>query len=1484
MAAESIRIEIPVTVQDNTGPAVASITRGLNNIATSAKKISKLLNPTMKTSGLEKEISGIERKIDSVSNHKIEIGAHDDATHTIASVEDAASRASNITATMEIGAEDNATGIINDVGDSASTLNGNESNIELGANDDATGTINDVGDAASTLNGNESNVEIGAEDNATNVIADVGDALSSLNGQSATIEINTEDNTGFFADSGGGGSGGTISGSALIDGVAGGVFAKASGAMMTVAGISGLSLGVASAIQTFGDFESEMSHVKAISGATEEEFASLSDKAKELGATTKFTATESAQAFGYMAMAGWKPEQMEAGIDGVINLAAASGESIASVSDIVTDAMTAFGLSADKSTHFADVLAQSAASSNTNVGMLGESFKYIAPLAGAMGYSIEDVGIALGLMANAGVKGSMAGTSLRTAISNLAAPTDQMLTAMEKYGISLTDEEGNMKSLAGVMENTRESLRGLSEDEQAAAVETIFGKNAMSGMLAIINATDEDYQNLTNSINSADGAAGRMADTMMDNMQGALTLLASQWDQVQNSFGSRLAPYITAGANALKEALPGVEEKINEIFDGVDHRITTMTSSKEWTEADFFGKVDIAWDTLIADPFNEWIDSEGYTMIGGAFSKLFSKAANVFTGDGTLTDWASLGLVAIGFQKLAGGIGAISSAIEAFPGVGALEGLTGMTGMIGPAVVAAGGVALAVWSIKQAVDSYNQLQINNNLADHFGDLQLSAEEAQALAEQVVPVSDITLSLEEANVHFHSAATARQKAIEELKSINNLQWKLQNIELDASEAEIETDLETLKTKAEGLRDTIVEAISEDKEGSTGFIESVLGGTNLSGLIASWFDEDTQQVEAISGKITEMLQRSIEAGAEDVETAAAVSILQTKMMEIMTGARKAELQGKLDWLSMTTSGSALNADSWKMTVEDIGSVVNEFMQADREGYENFFGSLAQLEYNDPSRHAEIEAIRQTVMQANARLQNESVLSGWSWMYGSLSDEVNGYGSEMGTARDILKGYNFDAWNYMTGIYGAVQDIGNALPEGAQGALADRYEAMFPTVEAIQSIIDEAGRKGEAVPQAIMDAYNQAIELGVMSGGDKADYGAYFGSLMAQQFATLEDFEAYLAQNNSSMDQYEEGVQEAIRRAFVPTTDDPDYAGITDSLIELLGEQEIDWGKVRDLVAEAGYDITDGLKEQGIDVGDTEVPVEGNVTPDLSGISMQQSFSNIGDERVSPNMEGVYKGGGVTEGYAYGRGVGQTVETEVTVNTIATPGETDTSEVAAAVEEDVQGAIESDPVESDGEASIELTQTNNADEVRSGVKSDLDKALTDIPVSATANVSVTWTLANGTNSLNSSEGASVPISVALAHSATGRFVDSPLLSLIGEDGPEYVIPVGADKHRRGLDLWMQAGEDLGVQGFADGYSPSPVSTSSAPVPVSIGGGTNNNNANVKFNPRINVNGMDGATLQAAMNKKMQEYADSMAGELADMLAETYENRPVA
>lgn len=298
------------------------------------------------------------------------------------------------------------------------------------------------------------------------------------------------------------------------------------------------------AVKTTADFDSAMSKVSAISGATGGDLDALREKAKEMGIKTKFSATESAEAFTYMAMAGWDTESMLQGIDGIMALSAADGLDLATTSDIVTDALTAFGLSASDSSHFADVLAKTSSSANTNVSMLGESFKYAAPVAGALGYSVEDTSIALGLMANAGIKGGQAGTTLRRALTNMISPSDKAAAAMEKYGIEITNADGTMKPLGEVMDLLRDKMGNLSEAEQAEAASTIFGTQAMSGMLAIINASDDDYKTLTDSIYDADGAAQQMADTMLDNLNGQLTLLKSALEGLAISFGEILMPYI----------------------------------------------------------------------------------------------------------------------------------------------------------------------------------------------------------------------------------------------------------------------------------------------------------------------------------------------------------------------------------------------------------------------------------------------------------------------------------------------------------------------------------------------------------------------------------------------------------------------------------------------------------------------------------------------------------------------------------------------------------------------------------------------------------------------------------------------------------------------------------------------------------------------------------------------------------------------------
>nr|DAH40601.1 MAG TPA: minor tail protein [Caudoviricetes sp.] len=309
---------------------------------------------------------------------------------------------------------------------------------------------------------------------------------------------------------------------------------KMAGLMKKTAAVIGVA-SVAAAKKTIDvgkSFEAGMSEVQAISGASGKDLEKLSAKAKQMGATTKFSATESATALKYMAMAGWKTNQMVSGLSGVMNLAAASGEDLGTVSDIVTDSMTAFGLEAKDSGHFADVLAKASSSSNTNVAMMGETFKYVAPLAGSMKYSIEDTATAIGLMANAGIKGSQAGTELRSILTRLVKPPKDAAAALSALGISTTKADGSMKPMRQTMAELREKFSGLTDSQKSQYAAAIAGQEAMSGLLAIVNASDSDFNKLQKAIDNSSGAAKKQADIMNNNLQGALYDLGSAAEAV----------------------------------------------------------------------------------------------------------------------------------------------------------------------------------------------------------------------------------------------------------------------------------------------------------------------------------------------------------------------------------------------------------------------------------------------------------------------------------------------------------------------------------------------------------------------------------------------------------------------------------------------------------------------------------------------------------------------------------------------------------------------------------------------------------------------------------------------------------------------------------------------------------------------------------------------------------------------------------------
>lgn len=476
-----------------------------------------------------------------------------------------------------------------------SSLQGVKGNYSatLSVKDMASSGLSKVKSGLQSVKGKTAAASVHLRDEASAGITHIKEGLASLTGKTYTAMVNVKQNTGGI-------TGLTEKAGNAVSGVASGMLMNTS---MQMAGAAGIGFGIYDAIKSYADFEKEMSAVKAISGATGAEFDMLTEKARQMGADTKFSATESAQAFEYMAMAGWKTDDMMNGIEGVMNLAAASGEDLGRVSDIVTDALTAFGLKASDSAHFADVLAAAATSSNTNVGMMGDAFKYVAPLAGALKYDVEDVATAIGVMANSGVKASEAGTSLRSIFTRLAKPPADAAKALDALGISIKNDDGTIKPFMQTMEEMRDKFSGLTDNQKVQYAASIAGQEAMSGLLAIMNASEDDFEKVANAIDHANGSAEKMAKTRMDNLAGDIELVGGAWDQfIQTIMKGGTA----SGLRSIVQEVGSIMDLLNDrIKDGLDFGDVFAVASKGITD--------------LKDKFIQF-DGVGSILAGGALA------------------------------------------------------------------------------------------------------------------------------------------------------------------------------------------------------------------------------------------------------------------------------------------------------------------------------------------------------------------------------------------------------------------------------------------------------------------------------------------------------------------------------------------------------------------------------------------------------------------------------------------------------------------------------------------------------------------------------------------------------------------------------------------------------------------------------------------------------------------------------------------------
>ena len=1334
--AETIRIEIPVNVVDNTGSGTSSVTRNLTAMERAFERADRAAQRFQRRSGVAAEI---------------EIGADDNATPVLSAVENATEQIDGETAQVEVAADDSATQTVNAASDAVENFDGTSGNAERGADDSATPVVSAASDAVENFDGMNGDAEIGASDEATPVIRAAQDAAESWGGSvfNATIGV--------------------------IDAATAPISALASAAKNPVvqgASLIGASFGVAESVNSFQDFESMMSQVKAISGATGQEFDDLTAKAQEMGATTKFTATESAEAFNYMAMAGWKPQQMIDGISGIMSLAAASGEDLGTTSDIVTDALTAFGLQAGDAGHFADVLAQASANANTNVSMLGESFKYVAPVAGAMNYSVEDTSLALGLMANASIKGSMAGTALKTSLANMAAPTDSMAAAMDKYGISLTDSEGNMKSLRGVIDNLRGSLGGLSETEQTAAASTIFGKEAMAGMLAIINASEEDYNKLSTAIGNSKDAAEGMADTMLDNLKGSFTLMQSAIEGTENAFGKRLSPYLRDIAGGIADAMPGITDGINAVMDVVDDKIAGVKRKISELESRTFA-AHIHVQTYLGGT------EDGQTLAQNI--KEWARADNLELSD--LSSQLS--------QK-------VSEAL------------------------------------KDGIIDVNEEEAISALQEKMNNITARWKEAEAQAQwdwikqEYGHMSAADLESGSFTDLMDEMRSQRETAMESIKA-DTTQWY--------------SELEAMKEYGR----ITPEQYESYKEQTGWYVRGQQGSELAKSLELGSNTLNDTYGEKITGNIqtlTETAQNALKSAETSLQSGAYGTIASTfdNMFTSMDNGK-----GFLG-IGANADQRALNElyQSMAPDVSQMGSLIDQYREA---------GQAVPQSLMDGYKEAiEVGAAAGDVDAAWQNYANQILESGSEEMKSVLTDPNNPmYESvreqlpdELRTAIDRATAETTTDEITLEGLRAAVDGDVDIDKDSWVSAMNEKLGDLATTEEVTAEgakIKIEAGDCLWDIGNALgVDWHKIAEENGI-----EEPYIIQPGDEITISMDTLK------AEVNG------DAAQSAIEQAMSALTTEGAKFSVTAEGVKVdLSNVEVDSES-----ATAQIESALGMESGTLAANGIEVQAGATVT--------------IPQELVQVDTSGIQSA------------TAEQTETEpVETNTTANVNITDATTDASGAKEQAQSEVESTFSESmptDGHTDVTLDQTNNAAEVYSEVAGEVQSTFSNpIPASCTVNVTLDWHITNPSAGITTS-GRGSSVTATIAGNAEGSIVTDPLLSWVGEDGPEAIIPLGSKRRDRGMDLWLQAGRALGVREYADGGMIGDVPLSGGSSDSTSGdssGSGDKGQVVINMNPVFNINGDSGNDTVNTIKEKLKELINEMSGELATRLLDSYANMP--
>lgn len=1156
------------------------------------------------------------------------------------------------------------------------------------------------------------------------------------------------------------------------------------------------------AVNAGNDFEAQMSRVSAIAGAYGDDLEMLREQAIELGAETSFSATQSAEAMENLASAGFGTQEIMAAMPGMLDLAASSGEDLASSADIAASTLRGFQLEASEAGHVADVLAKNAADTNAAIMDTGYAMKYVAPVAQSAGWSLEEVTAAIGVMADAGIKGEQAGTTLRGALTRLMKPTDDMVESMEELGITFYNSQGKMKPLSTIVDELQKSTKNLTDEQRDNHLATIFGTEALSGMKILLASGKEELDQMTDGLKNADGAAEKMADTMLDNTKGSIEEMNGSLETAGITIQKQLAPWITKGAKKVTE----LANEFSQLDENTQGTILTM------------GGIAAASGPVI----------KGLSGVTGGIGKLV-------TGTGCLIK--DLGKISSA-KKAAEAIGTIGEfSVKSVDGVSGLsQTLYKLASPTGIAVAAAGvlaGIGVAVYN---SMEQAKQAAIEADLEQRFGDIALSMEEVEEIAEQLT-TNDWTMQVDAVIAAKGELEELKQNVQSSVEEVNKLGWKI-NVGLGLSAEENES----FRTSMDSFVKDSIAYVQQKQYTATLAIDAIMtpgsqSYENVRSFVDEFYSGSQKEMQDLGKTMAAEVDKALADGVITEDEYLNIQNIQAKLQELINQTENAQYKAKIKSMQMQVEGGSLSAESFQNIMDTAGEQLQtQLDNADQAFLELVTPIQIQLE-NGEITEAEAEAFMRDAQEDLNRKKGELILEyvtvGIETLQINYADKLDEWRQEIGdTVSQMINGGYETASGQIsyTQLFEDIKSGFDNISDEATAGARDLVNSMQPSIQDLEEMAQSYFDAGKIPPENVRKGLEDAYELNMMAGNTE-----YMFRYLAGQIADSPEMQNVMKVARENGEQVPEELAEALKNMYgleliekngkvmwqtageqaqtsaqvmqetfrqygielpeaLAAGLDSKSASLVEATLQLL--ENLNKGK-----ALKQDDLTSVFSTFGVELPEALITslASQNSNVQLQAIELYSQIQYADDEKRPELMAQMLE---------LGQKVDENLCSGIAENLVLVKDEA--SEMISVLDATTGKEITRiTPEFSERLKKMGSTGFNSMDEAMKSGK------LTAPKVGAISTQSVKDWRSNSQQYLNQHPlsatiqtgalaGAGALFSVA--QNANGGIIEKQTLSWLAEgDQPEAVIPLSASKRSRGIELWQQAGEALGVMDAA-------------------------------------------------------------------------------